>query len=85
MSKQEETVEVVLRLPKAVVDFLQDREGDVAEYLARDTVDSLVSQIECICIDEPDKEPGQIAQSYNLIPIFKERGLLPSYWKVDLR
>lgn len=34
MSKQE-TVEVTLKLPKALVDFIRTMEGDVEEYLGK--------------------------------------------------
>jgi hypothetical protein len=73
MSKQE-TVEVTIKLPKTVVDFIKDMEGDVAEYVAYTIVDLMTSYVEGVNAE-------QLMAKYNLKPAFKEYGVLASYYK----
>lgn len=72
MSKQE-TVEVTLRLPKALVDFIRTMEGDVEEYLAYTVVDLHMSYVEGI-------DAKMLMDHFKLKPVFKEYGVLPSYY-----
>lgn len=55
-------------------------EGDVPEYLAYTIVDLHMSYVESIC-DDTKEEPGEIMDRYGLKPVFKEYGVLPSYYK----
>jgi len=73
MSK-EETVEVTVKLPKAVVDFIKEMEGNVEEYIAYTIVDLMVSYVEGVNAE-------QLMEKYNLKPAFKACGVLPSYYK----
>jgi len=72
MSKQE-TVEVTIKLPKTVVDFIKDMEGDVQQYIAHTIVDLMVSYVESV-------NAKQLMDQYNLKPVFKEYGVLPGYY-----
>ena len=72
MSKQE-TVEVTLRLPKALVDFLEIMEGDIKEYLTHTIVDLHMSYVEGL-------DAKMLMQVFKLTPVFKEYGVLPSYY-----
>ena len=79
MSK-EETVEVTLKLPKRVVDFIRDVEGKVEEYLVQCIVDLHVSYVECLASDTKEY-PEKIMDQYGLRPVFKSYGVLPCYYR----
>jgi len=72
MSKQE-TVEVTLRLPKAVVDCIREMEGDPAMFIAGEIIGLMVSYLESV-------DATQLMDKYDLKPVFKEHGVLPSYY-----
>ena len=72
MSK-EETVEIRVKLPKTVVDFIKDMEGDVAKYIAYCIVDLTTSYIENVNAE-------YLMAKYNLKPAFKAYGVLPCYY-----
>ena len=72
MSKQE-TVEVTLKLPKALVDFLEIMEGDITEYLTHTIVDLHMSYVESL-------DANMLMRVFNLKPVFKEYGVLPCYY-----
>lgn len=76
-------VEVTVKLPKAVFEFLHAMHGDVAEYLANNTVRGLVSYIECVSETRvlPETFEGTM-EKYGLTKIFKQRGILPSYYNL---
>jgi hypothetical protein len=79
----EEIVEVTVKLPKAVVEFLKAMHGNVEEHIARDIIGGLVSYIECVSETRllPETMEGA-AEKYGLVSVFKARGVLPSYWEV---
>jgi len=72
MSKQE-TVEVTLKLPKAVVDCIRALEGDPAKWIAHEIIELMVSYVECV-------NATQLMNKYGLKPVFKEHGVLPLYY-----
>lgn len=67
MSKQE-TVEVTLKLPKAIVDYLREDEKSIEETLAHEIVDVVRQDVEA-CTGE------DVAEILNLTSIFKEYGM----------
>jgi len=69
----EETVEVTVKLPKAVVDLIRDMEGDPAKWISQEILDLMVSYIESV-------NATQLMDKYNLKPVFKEHGVLPPYY-----
>ena len=73
MSK-EETVEVTIKLPKAIADFLKDEEHDLAEYVTQTIIESVLSEIEGVT-------PKIIMDRYKLAPVFEAYGVLPDYYK----
>jgi len=73
MSK-EETVEITVKLPKAVYDFIKDMEGDVAEFVAYNIVELMVTYVEGI-------NASRLMDKYNLKPAFKAYSVLPCYYK----
>jgi len=78
----EEIVEVTVKLPKAVFDFLKDMHGNVEEYLAQDTVNGLVSYIEVVSETRLLPETAEEAmKKYGLVSVLKEQGLLPTYYR----
>ena len=74
MSKQE-TVEVTVKLPKAIVDCIRDMEGDPAKWISKQIIDLLVSYIECV-------DETQLMDKYDLKPVFREHGVLPCYYNL---
>ena len=72
MSKQE-TVEVTVKLPKAVVDCIRELEGDPAKWIAQEIIDLMVSYLESV-------DATQLMDKYGLKSIFKEFGVLPCYY-----
>ena len=80
MSK-EETVEVTIKLPKAIVDFIKDQEGkDVSGYITHCIMELHVSYLENVS-DETGEDAETVMNQYNLKPVFKEYGVLPCYYK----
>jgi len=67
MSKQE-TVEVTLKLPKAIVDFLKAMGVDVEEYLTRTIVDNVEADLEA----DTFYYPKQLVEKHNLMPVFRK-------------
>jgi len=67
MSKQE-TVEVTLKLPKAVVDFLNAVDVNVEEYLVHTIVDNIAADLEA----DTFYYPKRLVEKFNLMPIFRE-------------
>lgn len=78
MSEKQETVEVTMKLPKAIVDFLKDAERDVAKYIEKNVVGCVMSDLECDFLHIPKVE--EVIRKYGLKPVFKEFGVLPGYY-----
>ena len=80
MSEKVETVDVTLKLPKAVIDFIKavDQPDSVEEYLASHTVETMESYVEML-----ESSPGILMERFNLKPVFKKYGVLPSYAEDD--
>lgn len=77
MSKEKiETVEVSLKLPKAVVDFIKavDKPESLEKYLEHLIVENTQSYTELL-----ESTSGLIMEKFELTPVFKEYGVLPSY------
>jgi len=83
MSKQE-TVEVTLKLPKAIVDFLKDSEKalemTMEEYLVYSIMQVVGADIDTLDTFVPT--PKQIVKQYGLKATLKEYNALP-YLKKD--
>jgi len=79
MSKQE-TAKVTLELPKEIVDFIKDVEGDVQKYITHVVMELHVSYIEGLSIDTGE-DPETIMNKYGLKPVFKAYGVLPCYYR----
>lgn len=73
MSKQE-TVEVTLKLPKAIVDFLGKE--NLEQRLTKDVIEGVLSQIEGDYFS-----PETVMANHGLKQIFKQYNVLPSYYK----
>lgn len=73
MSK-EETVEVTLRLPKAIVDFLGKE--NLEQRLTKDVIEGVLSQIEGDYFS-----PETVMVNHGLKRIFKQYNVLPCYYK----
>ena len=75
MSK-EEKVEVTLKLPKAVVDFIKsvDKPESLEEYLVQQIVETMQSYVEML-----ECTAGLLMNRFNLGPVFKEYGVFPDY------
>lgn len=67
MSEQE-TVEVKLKLPKAIVDLLNAVGENVEEYLVHIIVDSVEADLEA----DTFSDPKQLVEKHKLMPVFKE-------------
>jgi len=67
MSKQE-TVEVTLKLPKAIVDLLNAVDVNVEEYLVHNIVGVIEADLEA----DTFYYPKQLVEKHNLMPVFRE-------------
>ena len=77
--KGEETVKVTVKLPKAIVDFLKDTERAVEKYIEDNVVGCVMSDLEFEFSHIPKVE--EVIRKYGLKPVFKEFGVLPSYYE----
>ena len=77
--KETETVKMTLELPKPVADFIKETwsTNNLEETLTKEVVQMCVSSIE----GDFDAEPEEAMNKYGLLPIFKQYGVLPSYYK----
>jgi len=68
-------VEVTLRLPKPIVDWFKDEDTkNLEDRLARELIEIVFSQVE-------SGDPEMLMRKYGLRQIFKDCGVLPSYYK----
>ena len=67
MSEQE-TVEVTLKLPKAIVDFLKDMNVNVEEYIVHNVIGVIEADLEA----DTFYCPKQLVEKHNLMPVFRE-------------
>ena len=76
MSEKVETVDVSLKLPKAVIDFIKavDQPESLEEYLTSHTVETMESYVEML-----ESSPGILMERFNLKPVFKQYDVLPHY------
>ena len=81
MSKTE-TVEVTLKLPKQIIEFIKDSwsTDNLEETLTKEIVDISYSQVE-VEANEKGIFPEELMSKYGLLPIFRKYGVLPSYIK----
>jgi len=63
-----ETVEVTLKVPKAIVDFLKEVVGDVEPYMVR----TLVADVEGGLDGDGYNLAKHFVRQYNLLPIFEQ-------------
>ena len=78
MSK-EETVEVTIKVPKAIVEFLRALGENVLgekpeEYMVRQIVDSIAADLEA----DAFFDPKEFVRKFNLLPVFEKYGVSPS-------
>jgi len=73
-----ETVEVTLKLPKPIAVFIKETwsTDNLEETLTKEIVEMCVSQLEA----EDEENAEELLKKYDLLPIFKEYGVLPSYY-----
>ena len=69
-----ETVEMTLKLPKGIVDFLKDMGENVDEYLVRAIVCDIAAGLEA----DAFWNPKYLVKKHNLMPAFKHYDAGPS-------
>ena len=76
MSEKVETVDVTLKLPKALVAFIKaiDNPESLETYLTNHTVETMQSYVEML-----GSSPGVLMNRFHLKPVFKQYDVLPSY------
>ena len=76
MNEKLETVDVTLKLPKAIIDFIKavDQPKSLEEYLTSHTVETMQSYLEML-----ESSPGVLMERFKLKPVFKQYDVLPSY------
>jgi len=67
MSKQE-TVEITLTLPKAIVDFLKSMNVDVEEYIIHNVIGVIAADLEA----DTFYCPKELVEKHSLMPVFRE-------------
>ena len=73
MSKKE-TVEVTLKLPKPIADWFTDElTVNLEDRLVQELVEIVASQVDC-------DDPELLMNKYGLKPVFKEYGVLATYY-----
>ena len=73
MSEKLETVDVTLKLPKAIVNYYGEGEESVEKRLAWELVEKAMGQVESI-------DAETLMETFKLKPVFKAYDLLPSYY-----
>ena len=87
MSKTEkqETVQVTLKLPKQITEFIKESWGTdtLEETLTKEIVELCLSQIDA---DAGEKEiyPEELVKKYGLFSVFKQFDIIPSHYKEEL-
>ena len=71
MIEKEEFEEVVVKLPKAVMDLIKDYEEDVEEYLREIIIERIIADLDICEVYGPS--PMAIVNKYRLNKIIKER------------
>ena len=79
MSKETETVKVTLELPKQITEYIKESwsTNNLEETLTKEIVEMCVSSIE----GNFDVEPEEEMKKRGLWSIFKQYGVLPSYYE----
>lgn len=80
MSKQEtETVKVTLELPKPIAEYIKAEypSDNLAETLTKGIVEDVLSSIE----GDFDVDTEEEMRKRGFLPIFKQYGVLPTYYK----
>jgi len=79
LSKKTETVKVTLELPKKITEFIKAEypSDNLEETLTKGIIEDCLSSIE----GDFDTEPEEAINKYGLLPIFKQYGVLPKYYK----
>lgn len=82
MSKETKTIEVTLKLPKQIAEFIKDSwsTDNLEETLTKEIVSISYSQVDAEA-NEKGIFPEELMKKYGLLPIFKDYGVLPSYIK----
>ena len=82
MSKETETVEVTLKLPKQIAKFIKESwsTDNLEKTLTKEIVDLSYSQVE-VEANEKGIFPEELMKKYGLLPIFKQYGTLPGFYK----
>ena len=77
-----ETVKVTLKLPKQIAEFIKDSwsTDNLEETLTKEIVSISYSQVDAEA-NEKGIFPEELMKKYDLLPIFKKYGVLPSYYK----
>lgn len=70
---KEEFVELTVKIPKPLFEFLFDTEINIEEFIKRMVVEAVLANIE-------EMTPKILMDRYNLKPVFKEYGVLPKYY-----
>jgi len=65
---EKETVEVTVKLPKAIVDFLKSMNVDVEEYIVHNVVGVIEADLEA----DTFYYPKQLVEKHNLMTVFRK-------------
>ena len=68
---EEETVEVTVKLPKAIVEFLKDMTSNMEEYIVHNIVQMVEADLEA----DEFYNPKQVVEKYNLMPVFEKHDI----------
>ena len=77
-----ETVEVTLKLPKQLTEFIKDSwsTDNLEETLTKEIVEISYAQLDADA-NEKGVFPEELIEKYGLLPIFKKYGTLPGSYK----
>lgn len=70
---EKEFVELTIKLPKALFEFLFDTEINIEKFIERMVFETVFANIE-------EMTPKVLMDRYNLKPVFKAHGVLPPHY-----
>ena len=76
-----ELVEVTLKLPKQIAEFIKEtyHTDNLEKTLTKEIVEVSCSQVDA----EDDDVAEALVKKYDLLPIFKQYGILPNHYQED--
>ena len=84
-TEKQETVEVTLKLPKQIADFIKESwpTDNLEVTLTKEVVELCLSQIDADAGEE-EISPEELVKKYGLFSVFKQYGIIPSHYKEEL-